>query len=193
MVLVLVIGDLHIPHRAHDLPQKFKKLLVPGKIQHIICTGNLCTRETNDYFRTLANDIHIVRGDFDENTNYPETKVVTIGQFKIGICHGHQIVPWGDREALGILQRQLDVDILVTGHTHKFLAFKAKSSESFETFFINPGSATGAYSTITSPVIPSFVLMDIQGAHLITYVYQLVENEVVKVEKLEFKKSENRG
>jgi hypothetical protein len=26
--LVLVIGDLHIPHRAHDLPQKFKKLLV---------------------------------------------------------------------------------------------------------------------------------------------------------------------
>lgn len=41
MVLVLAIGDLHIPHRAADLPPKFKSMLVPGKIQHIICTGNL--------------------------------------------------------------------------------------------------------------------------------------------------------
>lgn len=72
---------------------------------------------------------------------------MTIGQFKIGLCHGHQIVPWGDREALGILQRQLDVDVLITGHTHKFLAFKHK--ESYEAFFINPGSATGSYSGLT--------------------------------------------
>ncbi len=28
--LVLVIGDIHIPHRAHSLPQQFKKLLVRG-------------------------------------------------------------------------------------------------------------------------------------------------------------------
>ena len=28
MVLVLVIGDLHIPTLTHDLPAKFKKLLV---------------------------------------------------------------------------------------------------------------------------------------------------------------------
>ena len=32
-VLVLVIGDLHIPHRTADIPKKFKALLVPGKIQ----------------------------------------------------------------------------------------------------------------------------------------------------------------
>ena len=43
MVLVLCIGDLHIPHRATDLPPKFKALLVPGKIAHILCPGNLCT------------------------------------------------------------------------------------------------------------------------------------------------------
>lgn len=44
MVLVLALGDLHIPHRAPDLPAKFKSMLVPGKIQHIICTGNLCIK-----------------------------------------------------------------------------------------------------------------------------------------------------
>ena len=39
--LVLVIGDFHLPMRAVDIPDKFKELLVPGKIQHVICTGNI--------------------------------------------------------------------------------------------------------------------------------------------------------
>jgi vacuolar protein sorting-associated protein 29 len=70
MVLVLVIGDFHIPHRTHDLPSKFKKLLVPGKIQQILCTGNVCDRETYDYLRTVAADVHVVRGDYDEVRSY---------------------------------------------------------------------------------------------------------------------------
>lgn len=66
MVLVLVIGDLHIPHRIHDLPSKFKKLLVPGKIQQILCTGNVCDRETYEYLRTVSPDVNVVKGDYDE-------------------------------------------------------------------------------------------------------------------------------
>ena len=54
MVLVLVIGDMHIPHRAADLPKKFKALLQPGKIQHVLCTGNVVDKLTYDYLRTLA-------------------------------------------------------------------------------------------------------------------------------------------
>lgn len=41
-------------------------LKVPGKIQHILCTGNLCTKDSYDYLKTLASDVHIVRGDFDD-------------------------------------------------------------------------------------------------------------------------------
>lgn len=66
MVLVLVIGDLHIPHRTYDLPSKFKKLLVPGKIQQILCTGNVCDKETYEWFRTISPDVHVVKGDYDE-------------------------------------------------------------------------------------------------------------------------------
>ena len=77
------------------------------------------------------------------SSTYPEQKVVTVGQFKIGLCHGHQIVPWGDPETLAALQRQLGVDILITGHTHKFEAYEHDGK-----FFINPGSATGAYNPI---------------------------------------------
>merc|ERR1719189_194322 len=76
----------------------------------------------DDYLRTLANSVHIVRGDLDSATglaDLPETKCVRIGEFSIGICHGHQVVPWGDPESLANLQRKMDVDILITGHTHK--------------------------------------------------------------------------
>ena len=66
-----------------------------------------------------------------------------MGQFKIGLAHGHQIAPWGDPESLASLQRQLGVDILITGHTHKFEAYEHDGK-----FFINPGSATGAYNPI---------------------------------------------
>jgi vacuolar protein sorting-associated protein 29 len=42
-----------------------------------------------------------------------------------------------------LLARQLDADILITGHSHKFQAFEAEAK-----FFINPGSVTGAYSAL---------------------------------------------
>ncbi|KAJ1634370.1 vacuolar sorting protein vps29 [Pavlovales sp. CCMP2436] len=172
-VLVLVIGDVHLPFRATELPPKFKALLVPNKIQHVLCTGNLCSKEMQDYLRSLANDLHAVRGDFDENDTLPEHKVVTIGAFRIGLCHGHQIVPWGDADALASLQRQLGCDILVSGHTHAFEAHERGGK-----LFINPGSATGAFNTIIPEPMPSFVLLDLQGTLATTYVYELVNGEV---------------
>ena len=117
MVLVLVIGDLHIPHRIHDLPSKFKKLLVPGKIQQILCTGNICDKETYDYLRTISPDVHIAKGDYDESS-FPSSVTVMHNPIKIGVTHGHQSVPTGDLDSLSSIARQMDVDVLVSGHTH---------------------------------------------------------------------------
>ncbi|KAF8551654.1 Metallo-dependent phosphatase [Imleria badia] len=183
MVLVLIIGDLHIPHRAHDLPAKFRKLLVPGKIQQILCTGNVCDRETYEYLRTVASDVCVVRGDYDENTSFPPSVTVVHTPIRIGIVHGHQCVPTGDLDALSAIARQMDVDVLVSGHTHTFQAIEYDGR-----FFVNPGSATGAWTGLhSSDPTPSFALMDIQGAVVVTYVYQLVEGEV-RVEKIEYRK-----
>lgn len=41
---MLCIGDLHVPHRAQDLPPKFKELLKPNKVDHVLCCGNLCSK-----------------------------------------------------------------------------------------------------------------------------------------------------
>lgn len=167
-VLVLVIGDLHIPIRSHDLPLKFKKLLVPGKIQQVLLTGNVCDGETLEWLRGICNgDVRAVRGDWDDvgaafpvlecvlaalliyrGTHHlsqlqtaPPSQVITHGPLRIGIVHGHQVVPLGDTEALSAVARKLDVDILVSGATHKFEAFEFEGR-----FFINPGSATGAFT-----------------------------------------------
>lgn len=39
---------------------------MPNKIQHVLCVGNLCTKEIFDYLKSLASDVQVVRGDFDE-------------------------------------------------------------------------------------------------------------------------------
>ena len=184
--LVLVLGDMHLPHRVTDIPEKFQKMLVPNKMQHVLCTGNLCTKEQHDFLRTLAPNVHVVRGDMDESPHadgYPDHTVVTIGEFKIGLCHGHQVVPWGDDDALAILQRKLDVDILVTGHTHQ-----NATTEYEGRWFINPGSITGAYSATSGDVVPSFICMSMQGSKVVNYVYEL-HGDKVEVHKTQFQKS----
>ncbi len=139
-MLVLVIGDLHIPFRAHDLPAKFKKLLVPGKIQQIICTGNVCNTDYLHYLRTIAGDVHLVKGDYDDNPHFPSSLILNHPPLRIGVLHGHQVVPAGDTQSLAAVARAMDVDILLTGHTHRFEAFELEGR-----FFVNPGSATGAW------------------------------------------------
>jgi vacuolar protein sorting-associated protein 29 len=72
------------------------------------------------------------------------------------------------------------------------ISLRAEQFEAYEhegKFFVNPGSATGAYSALESDITPSFILMDIQSSTVVTYVYQLIDDEV-KVDRIEFKKAE---
>ena len=103
-------------------------MLVPNKMQHVICTGNLGSNEQYEALRNLAPSVHVVNGDFEYSSpqsfsdnpfTFPDTKVIQVGQFRIGVIHGHQVIPWGDHMALSMIRRKLDVDILVFGHTHK--------------------------------------------------------------------------
>ena len=71
---------------------------------------------------------------------------------------------------------------MITGHTNKFEAYEHENK-----FYVNPGSATGAYSALEAEIIPSFILMDIQSSTVVTYVYQLIDEEV-KVDRIEYKK-----
>ncbi|KAJ4490308.1 Metallo-dependent phosphatase-like protein [Lentinula aciculospora] len=212
MVLVLVLGDLHIPHRIHDLPHKFKKLLAPGKISQVLCTGNICDRETMEYLRSIVGgaEIQVVRGDYDELPGLPSSLTVTHSNnsLRIGLIHGHQSLPLGSLDALSAIARQMDVDFLISGATHAVQAVEYDGR-----FFLNPGTATGAWTgawngskpgfaissnegvksaSLNGDPIPSFALMDIQGTVVVTYVYQFIDGDV-KVEKVEWRKPDGYG
>ncbi|KAJ4424496.1 Vacuolar protein sorting-associated protein 29 [Gnomoniopsis sp. IMI 355080] len=191
--LILVIGDLHIPDRALDIPPKFKKLLAPGKIAQTLCLGNLTDKPTYEYLRSVSPDLKIVKGRFDvEATSLPLTQVVAHGSLRIGFLEGFTLVS-NEPDLLLAEANKLDVDVLCWGGTHRFECF-----EYMDKFFVNPGSATGAFSTgwgtaegEDGEVVPSFCLMDVQGISLTLYVYQLrkdANGENVAVEKVTYTK-----
>ena len=155
--LVLVVGDMFVPQRCPDISPQFKSLLIPNKIQHVLCLGNIGSRESYDWLKSLSNDFHCVKGDFDEE-ELLEKKSVKIGEFNIGIIHGHQIFPWGDINALGEVQRELGCDIVISGHTHQL---NVKVNENI--LYLNPGSISGAFSPGIKETNASFILMVLQG------------------------------
>lgn len=169
-MLTLVLGDLHIPNRATDIPPKFQKLLSPSptypknpKIAQVLCLGNI----TNDLSTLrmmfeISTNLQLVRGEFDdvnllsqqlhllqqehrsestEIEDIPHYKIVKVDKFKIGFTNGYLTVPKNDPNSLGSLARELDVDILVFGGSHKVDAFVLDGK-----FFVNPGSVTGAFN-----------------------------------------------
>ena len=182
--LVLVVGDMFVPQRSPDINEQFKSILIPNKLQHVLSLGNIGSRESYDWLKSLSNDFHTVKGDFDEG-EIPEKKVVQIGEFKIGMIHGHQVLPWGDLDALTNIQ--LGCDILLSGHTHQ-IDIKVKDKK----FYINPGSISGAFSHLIADPNPSFVLMVLQGEEAIVYLYILNDkSQKFELSKIEFSKGAN--
>jgi vacuolar protein sorting-associated protein 29 len=173
--LVLIIGDFHVPFKKADIPSVFKELLNTDKIKTVLCTGNVCSDEIVERLRGIANNVHIVKGDMDISlsTDLPESSIVQVGHFKVGLIHGHQIVPWANHESLEDRMRKMDVDILVSGHTHVNEIFQSCTGK----YLINPGSVSGAQPDVLvttpgpsdnpppspTPIVPSFMLMAVQG------------------------------
>lgn len=188
----------------------------PGKIGQVLSLGNITDRPTTKFLESLSQDYQAVKGQYDEDTTLPLSKVVTHGSLRIGFNSGHTIVPNSDPDALLIAARQLDVDILVWGGTHRVEAYQLEGK-----FFVNPGSATGAFysgwpdiedleedvkegstenggaengakkdaDAIEEPrdPVPSFCLLDIQGTVCVLYIYSYVDGEV-KVDKISYRK-----
>jgi vacuolar protein sorting-associated protein 29 len=116
---------------------------VPGKISQVLCLGNATSSpSTLEFLKSLSPDFQIVKGEFDDNSTIPLSLVITHGSLRIGFTNGYTIVPRGDPLSLLTMARQLNADVLIWGGTHKVEAYTLEGK-----FFVNPGSATGAFST----------------------------------------------
>ena len=166
-MLILVIGDLNIPNKAIELDPKFKKLFVPGKIQHILATGNLTCPSVLQYLSTVAPQVSIVSGVWDQ-MSCKDTHILNIGDLVIGL-YAQPII--GGTKAYSALARKLNVDVLITGGL-EFRAYELHSR-----FYLCPGSAT----------LGTFCLLDINQSSLVCYIYKIEDNDI-KVDKMEFNK-----
>ena len=185
-MLVLIIGDLHIPYKAHEISRVFREHLQPGKIHQILCTGNVCIQAEMNYLRTICNEIVAVRGELDEDgISSVEQVVLPIGGFKVGLVSSYNLFPIGDHKRLALKQRELDVDILIHGGTHKADAYEYEGC-----FYLDPGSATGAFTAEDPNPTPSFILLNVQGTTAIAYIYTLGEDGAINVRKEKFTKDE---
>lgn len=142
-------------------PSQFKKLLTPGKIGQVLALGNLTSRPVYDYLRSISPDLKLVRGRYDAaDASLPLSGVVQHGSLRIGFLEGFTVVAPREADLLLAEANKMDVDVLCWGGTHKFDAY-----EYGDKFFVNPGSATGAFTTgwmeEGEEVVPSFCLMDV--------------------------------
>ncbi|MFX1259402.1 MAG: YfcE family phosphodiesterase [Promethearchaeota archaeon] len=170
MVKFLVIGDSHVPKRASEIPKQIQiKLEELAKSELFECTFftgdeinypkfmkslNLITKR--EVFRVIGN-MDYYYGNTDAPT-YQKLKFNFINRdyLIIGLIHGTQIRPRGDRSQLEQFAIKKNNNILISGHTHKEEIFLTKTG----ILLLNPGSVTGAWSFVASR-IPSFILLNI--------------------------------
>lgn len=185
---LLLLGDMHFPMKAQVVPEAFRELLAPGAFSQVLCTGSLGSgAEALEYVKALGKNFHLVRGEYeDPATQTPEFRIVAAGKLKIGLVHGHQVIPWGDAESLNNFMREHDVDVVVSGHTHE------QKCEKFDgRLFINPGSFTGAYGPLALDVEPGFVACEVREKSVEAFFYRLAKKEVV-VSKASWTKGERK-
>ncbi len=91
----------------------------------------------------------------DELKAYPEKEVFMYKGVKIGLIHGTGIHPRGDIRQLEMIAKEMGVDVLIHGHTHKMDVQKRG-----RTLLLNPGSATGAVSGEGTRQKPSFLTLE---------------------------------
>ncbi|KAF0274421.1 hypothetical protein FOG51_00647 [Hanseniaspora uvarum] len=168
-MLSLVLGNLHVPYRAIDLPFKFKELLEKnqGKIDKIyICSTAedpiMAMNTTNsDLLQFLHNqvcsDIELVGssvtnpeelGNKYEQPLSTKTRkdknglsVYNINGFRVAFVSQIPVVPKDDVLALINLSRQTRSDILIWAGKHEVEAYSLEG-----VLFLSPGTATGAFS-----------------------------------------------
>ena len=80
------------------------------------------------------------------------------------MIHGHQIIPWGDEEALENKAKEMGVSLMLTGHSHEL-----KTSQNNGHYFLNPGSMTGAYSAMKINATPSFMILEFKSTEIVIY------------------------
>ncbi len=174
-MLIGVISDTHIPERVDKIPKTVFEIF--DNVDMILHAGDLVSIKVVDQLKKLAPTIY-VQGNMDRyyGLDLPKRNVVTVDKFKIGLDHG-EVYPRGDTQQLKYIALEMDVDVLITGHTHW-----AFINEVDKILLLNPGSPT-----VPRMSDPTVMLLKIEN--------NIIDSEIVKIgesncKMLNFKRNE---
>ncbi|WP_407415305.1 metallophosphoesterase [Methanobrevibacter sp.] len=132
-MLIGLISDTHIPDRARIIPQNVLDAF--KDVDLIIHAGDLTTQSVIDELEEIA-PVMAIQGNMDRvaGLDLPKARTIEVEGIKIGVVHG-EVYPRGDTQQLLYLAKQLDVNILISGHSHQ-----PKIEQIEDVLLLNPGS-----------------------------------------------------
>jgi putative phosphoesterase len=153
-MLIGVLSDTHIPDRASDIPSNIMKIF--KGVDMIFHAGDLTAPHIKEDLESIA-PTYCVQGNMDRayGQKLAKSKIIEIEGIRIGLNHG-EVYPRGDTQQLKYIAMELDVKVLITGHTHW-----AFIKEIGDLLLMNPGSPT-----VPRLSDPTVMLMEIDNGEI---------------------------
>ncbi|KAK8833568.1 hypothetical protein WA577_001502 [Blastocystis sp. JDR] len=182
--LVAILGDACSMFSKNRIPDPLKALLEKRRFHHMLVTGNMGTGDSLAYLQTVCDDIHMISGLLDSNSETPFQKTISIAGYTILLLNGAASMV-GISDMLLLSSAKINhADICVYGNT-----FDASVQSKDGILFVNPGSVSGAFHPYHPDNKPSFVLLSLKEKEVEVFVYQICD-EKLEVAKGSFKRNE---
>ncbi len=143
-MLIGVISDTHIPERASKIPEIVFEIF--KDVDLILHAGDLISLDILDELNEIA-PTECTQGNMDRayGLKLPQNLVFDFEGIKLGLNHG-EVYPRGDTQQLRYIALEMEVEVLITGHTHwPFI------KEVNDVLLLNPGSPT--VPRLTDPTV----------------------------------------
>jgi putative phosphoesterase len=153
-MLIGVISDTHIPERASKIPETVFRSF--NNVDLILHAGDLVSLDVLKELEQIA-PTKCSQGNMDRayGLKIPRNVILEVEGLKIGLNHG-EVYPRGDTQQLKYIAMEMEVEILITGHTHwPFI------KEVDDVLLLNPGSPT-----VPRLTDPSVMLLEIKNKKL---------------------------
>lgn len=134
-MLVAVISDTHLPRGGRRLPDACVERLRASDL--VLHAGDVVAASVFEELEALGPPVHAVHGNMDDaelRERLPETRVVDLGAFSVGMTHDPG--PRSGREER-LVRRFPGCAAVVYGHTHE-----PQLARMGDVWILNPGSPT---------------------------------------------------
>jgi len=134
-----------------------------GVADHLLFLGDN-TRDCEEFRATFSGEIHIVAGNCDFGSGYPDEEILTIADKKILMTHGHNFRVKSGFGSITAAAKAYDVNICLFGHTHVATEFYDSGI-----LFLNPGSISLPRGLIGK----SYAVVEIVGGNILSQIIEI--------------------